>query len=80
MKGLKVIHEKGMCHNDVAFRNILQKFNVDKGRYEYSITDFSALKSGKPYQDLIDTSLVILRLWLLCVGQRATLAAREQLI
>ena len=68
LKGLKAIHEQGMVHQDIAFRNILKKFDSNKNKYRYSITDFGTLKKGDPSRDLHDASCMFLGMWLISVG------------
>lgn len=68
LKGLKAIHEQGMVHQDIAFRNILKKFDSNKNKYRYSITDFGTLKKGDPSRDLHDASFVFLGMWLISLG------------
>lgn len=67
LKGLMAIHEQGMSHGDIRWRNILSKFDAGKGKYRYSVTDFGTLKTSCIAQDikkdLQNAADVIISLW-----------------
>lgn len=45
LKGLKNMHDEGKVHGDIRVTNILKRFDANKGKNIYSLTDFGTMKS-----------------------------------
>lgn len=80
LKGLKAIHDQGKFHGDIKAANILKKFDAEKGKYRYSITDFGTLKTTENKAlfliDLKSASQMFLCFWLACLDAGREIAER----